>query len=338
VRHAVRNSAFSCVVASWIIVSGFSPSQTLASPDVGSLLQTATSQFDAGAFASAVAALKSVLAQNPENVSAHYWLARCYYELRDYDSAVTQAELSVTLDPNNSLYHQWLGRAYGGKADRQRSFLLARKVRQEFEEAVRLNPENIGARQDLQRFYIEAPWVVGGSRDKAREMTEAIASLDETEGHLARASFYQKELKRPDLAEKEYRLVLAAAPKRIEPYLEIAEFYEDRKNGPALIKTLTYAEKVDPADPRIAYYRGAALIAMGSDLKQAERLLLDYLSIPQRSDRPSRAAAHEWLGRLYEQQGKLPAAAEQYRTALEMDRSRRGARAGLDRIKKSMQQ
>ncbi len=303
--------------------SGFSPSQASEPPDTLSLLQTAKSQFNAGAFSSAAAVLNGALARHPENASVHYWLARCYYELRDYDRAVTHTELSVKLDPANSLYHQWLAHAYGMKAERDHNFFLARKVRKELEEAVLLDPKNIAARRDLQEFFMDAPWLVGGSKEKARETADAIAAIDALEGHLAHASLYHKGLKRLDLAEKEYRLVLASSPKTIGPYIEIAEFFEDQKNGPELLKTVKDAEKVDASDPRIAYYGGAALIFLGSDLKQAETLLRGYLAIPERSDWPSHAAARQLLGKLHERQGKSSAAAD------EKERSKKGENAGI---------
>ena len=60
----------------------------------------------------------------------------------------TKCEQAVRLDGQNSDYHLWLGRALGEKADRA-SFLsaysLAKRVRAEFEEAVRLNPRNAEA-------------------------------------------------------------------------------------------------------------------------------------------------------------------------------------------------
>ena len=109
------------------------------------------------------------LSQSPSSAEAYYWLARSYYELRDFDNAVVHAEKAVALDTKNSLYHQWLGRAYGGKADRDRSFFLAKKVKKELQEAVRLNPSNIAARMDLEEFCTHAPWIVGGSKEEARE-------------------------------------------------------------------------------------------------------------------------------------------------------------------------
>ena len=70
--------------------------------------------------------------------------------------------------------------------------------------------------------------------------------------------------------------------------------------------------------------------AAGVSPAAAERDLKWYLaSSPDRSDWPSHSAAREWLGRLYEAQGKRSEAAEQYRAALQLDPNRKSATARL---------
>ncbi|MGH8276603.1 MAG: tetratricopeptide repeat protein, partial [Steroidobacteraceae bacterium] len=124
------------------------PAAARANPPSDGPYQAVEQQFEAGKYTLAIQLLQAILNQNPGDASAHYWLDRCYYELRDYDNAVAQGEKAVQLAANDSLYHLWLGRSYGGKADRDRSFFLARKTKHEFEEAVRLDPKNIRARRD----------------------------------------------------------------------------------------------------------------------------------------------------------------------------------------------
>ena len=85
----------------------------------------------------------------------------------------------MSLDPGNSRFHLWLGRVLGEKADRANSLsaaVLAGKVRGEFERAVQLNPKDVDARLDLAEFYIEAPGIVGGGEQKAREQAQFIGS------------------------------------------------------------------------------------------------------------------------------------------------------------------
>jgi tetratricopeptide (TPR) repeat protein len=302
--------------------------------DASGAIQAAQRQFNSGNYTAAIKTLQSV-PQVSTNSEAQYWLGRSYYELHDYDNAIAAAEKAVELDPKNSLYHEWLGRIYGGKADRDRSFSYARKVKKEFEEAVRLNPSNIDARRDLEQYCMEAPWVVGGSKDEARDQVTAIEAIDPLEGHLARAA-YDLDAKKPELAEKEYREVLAAKPKRIESYFDVITFFI-HQNKPADVEAaIQAAAQVSPNDPRLGYYRGVSRVLSGTDLPRGEEYLKSYLaSTPDRSDWPSHAGAREWLGRLYEAEGKRAEAAEQYRAALQLDPGRKEAKSRLEKLEKS---
>lgn len=303
--------------------------------DASAAIQTAQHQFNSGNYTAAIKTLQTAATQNPNNAEVQYWLARCYYELHDYDNAIAAAEKAVQFDPKNSLYHQWLGTIYGGKADRDRSFSDARKVKKEFEEAVRLNPANVEARRDLEQYLMEAPWVVGGNKDEARNQVTAVENIDPIQGHLARAEFYL-ESKKPELAEKEYREVLAAKGKQIDPYLDVITFFIHQNKPADLEAAIQAAAQVAPNDPRLNYARGVLGVLSGKDLSRAEEYLKSYLaSTPDRSDWPAHASAREWLGRLYEAQGKRAEAAEQYRAALQLDPKRKEAKARLEKLEKS---
>src|SRR5262245_38429141 len=159
-------------------------------PTVEQVLDTAVSYFEAGKYDEAVQALNAELPLTKSDPRFHYWLTRSYLELDNHDQAVTHAEQAVKLAPQNSEYNRWLGRAYGAKAERSRSFFLARKVKAAFEAAVRMDPSNILGRRDLMQYYAEAPWIVGGDKEKARQQIEAISALDPLQGQLARAAYY----------------------------------------------------------------------------------------------------------------------------------------------------
>jgi tetratricopeptide (TPR) repeat protein len=308
--------------------------------DLGSVVQTAQHDFDLGNYVAAIKMLQSAAAQNSLSAEGYFWLGRCYYELRDYDNAVAQAEKSVALDAKNSLYHQWLARAYGGKADRERSFFLAKKVKKELQEAVRLNPANIPARIDLEDFCMTAPWIVGGNKDEARDQVDAISALDVTEGHVARGSFDLEAAKRPDLAEIEFRQILNDKPTRIDPYLEAMTFFEKQNNLPEMQSAIDAAARVNAGvntkDPRVAYFQAVQWELSGAEPARAEEYLKAYLaSTPERSDWPSHAAAREWLGRLYESQGKRVEATEQYRASLQLEPGRKEATERLQKLEKA---
>src|SRR5438270_4240001 len=155
------------------ITAFFSVSIAIAGAD-----ETAPSLIANGRVDEAIVALHSQIATSPNDALAHNMLCRAYFTLSQWDKGVSECEKAVSLAPNNGQFHLWLGRAYGEKAT-QSSFLaaasLARKVRSEFEAAVHLSPRSVDARSDLAEFYLEAPGIVGGGRDKAEQQANTLA-------------------------------------------------------------------------------------------------------------------------------------------------------------------
>ncbi len=302
-------------------------------------LAEAIREYEAGNYQRAAAVLRAALEREAPSGAGpmEYWLARCYFELRDFDRAIASARRAVARDPQNSEYHQWLGRAYGRKAEQAgmfSGFSLARKTRQEFEEAVRLNPSNITAQHDVIEFYYRAPGIVGGGDDKARRQISALAAVDPAEAHLAWGNYWLDK-KKPDLAEAHYRQLLLEGAKRPDPYFDVADFYQDRHDAAHMEEAVETAARVGPLDRRLSFYRGVVRILAGNRLDEAEQMLTTYLTtVPQRSDLPSHVSAHEWLARLYQTQGNHAAAAEHYRAILQLDPRNKNAREALRRLKK----
>lgn len=293
-------------------------------------------QFVAGNYSGAMNILRALVSQDPGNAADHFWLGRCYYEIRDYSNAVSELEKATQLDPNSSPYHDWLGRGYGELAARQKSFLLARRVKKEFQAAVQSDGSNLDARRDLEEYLLQAPWIVGGSKDDALVQVDAIAQVSPVDGHLAKAD-YEAALGKPDLTVVEYNAALALKPQSIEPYLEIANYYGLHEEGPQFTEMVEQAAQVSPKDPRLPFYRGVGLILTGSNFPQAEEDLKAYIaSSPERSDWPSHSRARFWLGRLYEKEGNKMAAAEQYRDALGLDSDNHEAKQALNKLEKSL--
>jgi tetratricopeptide (TPR) repeat protein len=269
------------------------PAAALAGP-----AETVRTAFETGNYSEAVKAATAALSKGQQDPSLHYWALRSYYELHDYEKAITHGEQAVRLDPANAEYNRWLGRAYGEKAEESHSFFLARKVKQAFEAAVHLSPANIPARRDLMEFLAQAPWILGGDRQKAKEQIDVISKMDSTEGHLARGSYFKYEKKWKE-AEVEYAAVLDGDSRTVDCYMEAAQFFEERKDVQHIQRAVAAASRIDSKDPRIAYYNAVTLILKGNELPTAERLLRSYVAnVPERSDYPSHKAAQDWLSRM----------------------------------------
>ena len=292
----------------------------------------AQDQFGRGDYRSAISTLSAALGERPDDARLFHWRSRCYLEQKEYLRAISDAERAVSERPDDSEYRRWLGRAYGAAAEQTRSFSLARKVRAAFEQAVQLDPSNVVARRDLEEFYLEAPWIIGGDSRKALKQVEAIAEIDAMAGHLAHAAYALHE-KRLDEAQADYERVLDLRPSRIDPYLEVADFYETRGDAAKFASVVEQAARAEPGDARLSYYKGVALVLANRNLAEADELLRSYLATsPRRSDLPSHAAAHEWLGHLNERLTQTSAAADEYRAALALDPDRKPAREALRRL------
>jgi tetratricopeptide (TPR) repeat protein len=62
------------------------------------------------------------------------------------------------------------------------------EVREHFERAVELAPQDYAMRRDLLGFYLEVPALMGGSTRKAREQAESFSRLDAPRGMLLNAA------------------------------------------------------------------------------------------------------------------------------------------------------
>jgi len=137
--------------------------------------------FDEGRLAEARQFCESFAREHPGDPAGLFYLGRIAFAEEHYEEAAAWFEKAVRLGDGNSDYHLWLGRAYGHQAERAsvlRQPLLARKVKEHFEKAVALNPENLAARYDLMEYYLRAPRLLGGGQEKAREQAEEIAKRE----------------------------------------------------------------------------------------------------------------------------------------------------------------
>src|SRR5208283_4033820 len=123
-------------------------------------------------------------------------LSRAYYATERWDDAVRYGERAVILRPDDSSYHLWLAREYGEKAANSNPLTaagVARKARNEFERAVQLDPSSVEARLDLAEYYTEAPTIMGGGLDKARDQATQVAKRNSAKSHLILARIAEKD-------------------------------------------------------------------------------------------------------------------------------------------------
>ena len=293
--------------------------------------------YEASDYSKAAQLLQEAASKNPQNAEIHLLLAKTYNEINQHDAAIASAERAVALDPQSSVYHEWLGRAYGAKAEHAGIFSglsLAKKTRKEFETAVRLDERNFSARQALIEYDCSAPGIAGGGEDKALPQIAKLAELDAAEGHYA-AGNCRRQKKDFTAADAEFTKVLENHPKSANLIYDIGDYAMKHSQPDRLLAVASEGEKVAPADPRGNFYRAVAFVLTKKSGGEAESLLREYLNrAPTRSGYPRRWEAHEWLGRLYENQGNRKAAVDEYEAALKLDPKSKSANEALKRLRK----
>jgi tetratricopeptide (TPR) repeat protein len=276
--------------------------------------------------------LKQQIASHPADAESQNLLCRAYFILEEWDRGIEACERARDLDPRKSLYHLWLGRIYGEKADHA-GFLsaagLAKKVRASFERAVELDPRSWEARTDLAEFYLEAPSIVGGGRDKARSQAEEIMPLNPARADWVRAKIAEKE-KDLGAAEREYHAEIAASHSGARAWFDLAYFLYHAGRLDEMSQAMQTVESSPVDRPESLRDAATVLLRAGRDYPLAIRLLRRYLAAPV-EEAPA-FKAHDMLGQLLEKQGDRKAAAEEFRAALALAHSYTRAQEDLKRV------
>jgi len=286
----------------------------------------------AGRVDDALHTLQQQIQRSATDAESYNLLCRAYFMLEDWDRGIAACERARDLDPQNSLYYLWLGRIYGEKADHAGFWSaagLARKTRNAFERAVELDPKSWEARTDLAEFYLEAPGIVGGGKDKARAQADAIMPLNPGMAHWVLGRIAERN-KDAASAEREYRAAVVASHSGSRAWLDLAGFLRRTNRFDEMEQALRNLES-SPLDHPPSLMDGASmLLRTGRDLHLAVRLLRRYLSSPVEEGPAFKE--HDLLGQLLEKQGDRQAAAEEYRAALALAGNYTRAREDLKRV------
>jgi tetratricopeptide (TPR) repeat protein len=294
------------------LVAGVALAQSPAKPEAAAL-----ELLNSGRADEAARILSDIVRQNPQNAEAHHLLSRVYYSTEDWENAVRNGERATQLQADNSGYHLWLGRAYGSKADEASSFSamgLARKTVAEFQKAVQLNPTDTRAKQDLAEFYIEAPGIVGGGKDKARALAEQSSNSDPTLAHWIRGRIFLKEKNLAE-AEREYKESIASSGNAPSAILELARFYKWTGRPDDVQATVARAMASPKRRPIDLFTAAELLDGAGRNYPGAIQLLKTYLAGKTVEDGPA-FRAYFLIGEMYEKSGDRNNAVAQYKAAL----------------------
>ena len=276
--------------------------------------------------------LQSQTSRPIADAESYNLLCRAYFMLEEWDRAISACERAISLDPRGSQYFMWLGRVYGEKADRAGFFSaagLAKKVRSSFERAVELDPRNWEARTDLAEFYLEAPGIVGGGKDKARAQAEAIQPLNPAMAHWVLARLAEKNNDAAG-AEREYRAEIAASQSSARSWFDLAAFLRHTHRLDEMDEALRKLGSSPLDRPDALMDAASILLRADRDFPLAVTLLRRYLASPVEAAPAFKA--HDLLGRILEKQGDKRGAADEFRAALALAHTYARAQDDLKRV------
>lgn len=281
----------------------------------------------------AIATLKSAIAANPKDGQAYLLLCRSYYAEQHQDQAVDACENAVHSLPASSEAYDWLGRALGMKASHAGPFTafgLARKVRNAFETAVQLDPQNAAAANDLSEFYINAPGIVGGGQDKAANLADRVQNHLPQVAHRIRAMLAEKN-KDEGTAEREFKAA-AGDENHPEALVDLGAFYMRRDQQMKALEALKQCLAIDRSND--ASIVDVASILNGKHLEPqlAEHVLQEYLRSSAKSDAAPVIHVEVMLGKMMAAKGDTGGAKIEFEKALELASAYAPAKQALHQL------
>ncbi|NLT33357.1 MAG: tetratricopeptide repeat protein [Acidobacteria bacterium] len=307
---------------------------TAGTAAAGEGLEKAQAHYGRGEYRQAANLLRDLARSSPKDAEVRFRLSRAHTRLREWKQASRELEEAVKIEPRNARYHLWLGRAYGDQASRAfftSAFSLARKVVREFETARDLAPRDIDVRFDLLEYYLQAPGVVGGGKDKAEAEVKAIAEIDPSKKAIAEATLYIRN-KEWEKAETALLRATVEHPRHASSHRDLAEYRFDRKDYRGALDSGLKALGLDPKSRSTALLVASARVSLGVDLDEADRSLAALAGGPLHDGDPSYEEVHYWIGASALARGDRARAREAFQTALRFNPEHTRAKDALAQI------
>jgi tetratricopeptide (TPR) repeat protein len=206
-------------------------------------------------------------------------------------------------------------------------------VKSEFERAVELDSRSIDARHGLIQFYSQAPGVMGGSMDKARDQAREIAKINPMRGHFELANLAARDKKLGE-AEQEYLAAERDSPDSTIGGTTLAAFYLNQGRWADAFAAYDRLEKRFPDDTGLRFQIGRASAISGEQLPRGERAMKSWLAAPPTGTTSVSISNGHWrLGMIYEKQGRRDAARGEYNEAMTIWSANENAKKSLAAMK-----
>lgn len=255
----------------------------------------------------------------------------------DPDAAVAAADKAVTSLPSNAEAWHLAAGAYGRMAQAASIFSKlswAKKCLAAYQKAVELEPNRYVAHLDLMQYYLAAPSIAGGGRDKADAQAARIAGLDVSWGHIARGILARVD---KDYAryETEAKAAIAANPGEMRHRIMYALDLSRVERWTDAFAVLDAALLAAPDDLRVVYQLGRLVAVSGQQLPRGLEALERVQAASIKPEDFSEGGLYWRRGQIREKLGQKAAALSDYRRALQLEPSMKAlVEADIARVQK----
>jgi len=258
--------------------------------------------FNSGDFENAQKVFQQIIDDDDENAEAHYWLGRTYFNLRNFEDASEHLEEAIDLEENNAEYHFWYGNSVGNEiqsANVLSQALMAGDILDAYETAIEIDPNHVRAHIGAAQFYLQAPGIMGGDIEKAKEEVNILRKLGSKDGDLINIGILVQE----------------------ENYSEAEKEYDSFHNN--------FIDSTD--NPQ--FYNGYGYFLVSR--KKFDKAIQMFRR--QAELRPGWANCYDSLGDGYRAAGKLKEALASYEKAVEIDPNFEASIKNIEEIKKELE-
>jgi tetratricopeptide (TPR) repeat protein len=281
--------------------------------------------------AGALAAAEALTRESPNDANAWILLTRARLQANQAEKAVAAAEKATALGPKNAQTFYWLGNAYGdriGDVGMLSKMTMAPKLRDAFEQAVKLDPALVDARSSLIEFYLLAPGAIGGGIDKARAQATAIAKYDRAQGLVSQARIAMHEKNWPQaIKHLEAARVIKPGDERVR--LQLIALYQESKRWADAYGAIKRWMGEEPESNTAQYQLGKLAAVSGQYLAEGEAALRAYMKMPRKKDDPQPKNVQYRLGQVLAKAGRKEEARAAFQTALKLDPKFKDAKDAL---------
>ncbi len=298
-------------------------------------LESARTQFLAMHTEEAQRQFETLQAQNPNDAAVLYYLGRL--QLRQYHrkAAVKLLRRAVELQPDVVDYRISVCEAIGAYIDDvpfYKQLGLAQEIHKHLQAALAIDPRSLPVHDGLMKFYLAAPVLIGGGREKAIVEAAQIAALSPSRGYVATGLIAAQDKRYAD-AERDFRAAIQATPNDPLARYELGKVQQTQKHFDAAFATFEDIMQQLPRESAAYYYYANTAALARQRIDRGVERINTYLARGQvTDDDPSLVSAYQVQGRLAELNSRPDAARSAYQTALRMDPDNAATSAALRKL------